>query len=105
MIDFLEVCCRDRVILNFDKFQFSQPGVEFNGFCVTDTKMKPLDKCLHGILEFTILKSQKTFGPGHQLSHYNKLTDMMKPFKLFLSPKVKFQWDDELDGVFNHQQL
>ena len=44
VIDFLELCGRNGVILNFDKFQFSQREVDFAGICVTNTEVKPLDK-------------------------------------------------------------
>ena len=109
VIDFLELCGRNGVILNFDKFQFSQREVDFAGFRVTNTEVKPLDKYLRAILEFPTPKTTKDirawFGLVHQVSHYNKLTDMMKPFKPFLSPKVKFQWNDELDGVFESSKI
>ena len=77
VIDFLELCGRNGIILNL---------------------------YLRAFLEFPTPKTTKDirawFGLVHQVSHYNKLTDMMKPFKPFLSPKVKFQWNDELNGVF-----
>ena len=109
IIDFLELCGRNGIILNFDKFQFSQREIDFAGFHVTETEVKPLSKYLRAILEFPTPKTTKDirawFGLVHQVSHYNKLTDMMSPFKPFLSPKVKFQWNDELNGIFESSKI
>ena len=30
---------------------------------------------------------------------------MMRPFKPFLCPKVKFQWNDELDNAFESSKI
>ena len=71
--------------------------------------MKPLDKYIRAISEFptptrtTDIRSW--FGLVHQVSHYNKLTDMMAPFKPFLSPKKKFEWSDELNRVFEASKI
>ena len=46
VIDFLDRCGQNGIVLNFDKFQFSQPAVEFAGFNITETEVKPLDKYL-----------------------------------------------------------
>ena len=40
------------------------------------------------------------FGLVNQVSSYNKLINIMEPFRKFLSPKVRFYWDDELDNIF-----
>ena len=42
VIDFLELLGRNGYVLNFDKFQFSQREVEFAGFNITETEIKPL---------------------------------------------------------------
>ena len=88
-------------MLNFDKFQFSQREVEFAGFLITETGIKPLDKYLRAISEFptptNITDIRAWFGLVHQVSHYNKLAGLILPFKPFLSPKVKFEWNAELN--------
>ena len=104
VIDFLELCGRNGIILNFDKFQFAQREIIFAGFRVTETEVKPLDKYLRAISEFPTPKRttdiRSWFGLVHQVSHYNKLTEMIKPFKPFLSPKMKFAWNEDLDHAF-----
>ena len=104
IIDFLELLGHNGVLQNFDKFQFCQRAVDFAGFHVNETELKPLEKYLRAISEFptptrtTDIRSW--FGLVHQVSHYNQLTKMLEPFKPFLSPKVKFEWNDELDKAF-----
>ena len=52
MIDFLELSGHNGVILNRGKFQFCQREIDFAGFRVTETDVKPLDKYLKAIAEF-----------------------------------------------------
>ena len=75
VIDFLDRCGQNDIILNFDKFQFSLPAVEFAGFHITETEVKPLDKYLKAIAEYPT-PSKTTdirawFGLVNQVSHYN----------------------------------
>ena len=52
MIDFVEHVGRNGVVLNFDKFQFAQREIDFAGFRITETTVKPLDKFLQAIADF-----------------------------------------------------
>ena len=71
---------------------------------MTDEDVKPLPKYLDAIRNFprptNISDIRSWFGLVNQVSSYNKLTEMMEPFRKLLSPKVKFRWDDEMDRVF-----
>lgn len=95
---------RNGIILNFDKFQFSRREIDFAGFHVTDTEVKPLEKFLRAISEFLTLTCttdiRSWFGLVHQVSHYAKLPEMLEPFKRFLSPKTKFSWNEALEWAF-----
>ena len=108
VIDFLELLGRNGIILNFDKFQFSQREIDFAGFHITETGIKPLEKYLKAIASFPTPKTttdiRAWFGLVHQVSHYNKLTEMLRPFKPFLSPNVKFQWTEELNKTFQNSK-
>ena len=109
MLDFLELCGRNGIVLNFDKFQFAQREISFAGFRVTESEVQPLDKYIRAISEFPTPKRtvdiRSWFGLVHQVSHYNQLTEMMSPFKPFLSPKTKFEWNAELDRVFEASKI
>ena len=52
MIDFLNLLGRGGVILNREKFQFCQKSVDFAGFRVTSSEIKPLEKFIRAIKEF-----------------------------------------------------
>ena len=91
-------------MLNPDKFQFCQHEIDFAGFRVTDQEVKPLPKYLEAIKNFprptNISDIRSWFGLVNQVASYNQLIEMMKPFRPFLSPKVRFNWDDELETAF-----
>ena len=104
MIDYLTLTGNAGVTLNPKKFQFSQKEIDFAGFHITENDVKPLPKYIETIRSFPRPKSIKDirawFGLVNQLKHYNKLTDIMTPFKPFLSPKNPFEWTKELDEAF-----
>ena len=61
---------------------------------ITEENFKPMPKYLDAIRKFpqpkNITDIRSWFGLIKQVSHYAKLTDMMLPFRKFLSPKTKF---------------
>ena len=89
MLDFLELCGRYGIVLNFDKFQFAQREISFAGFRVAENEVQPLDNYIRTISEFPTPKRTVDIRSWlrlvHQVSHYNQLTEMMSPFKPFLS--------------------
>ena len=108
MIKFLDLVGRNGVVLNFNKFQFAQREIDFAGFHVGETSVKPLEKYLTAIANFPTPKRvtdiRSWFGLVHQVSHYNQLTELLAPFKPFLSPKRKFEWTDELESAFQNSK-
>ena len=109
VIDYLIRVGKNGVILNPKKFQFCQSTVEFAGFQITETDVKPLPKYLDAIRDFprptNISEIRSWFGLVNQVSHYAKLTDLMEPFKPLLSPKTRFAWNDELEKAFQESKL
>jgi len=103
-IELLELLGKNGVILNSDKFQFCQKEIDFAGFRLSETGIAPLPKYLASIRNFptptSITDIRSWFGLVNQVSHYAQLRDLVEPFRKFLSPKVKFYWDDELDSIF-----
>ena len=104
MIDFLELAGSNGVVLNHEKFQFAQREIDFAGFRVTDNSIKPLDKYLRAIVDFpTPTKTtdiRAWFGLVNHVSHYNRLIDLVSPFRVFLGKNKKFEWNDALDAAF-----
>ena len=103
-IDFLIRVGKAGIVLNPKKFQFASKVVDFAGFKISEDRVEPLPKYLDAIKMFpkprnsTDIKSW--FGLVNQLSNYAQLRDTMAPFRPFLSPKVKFFWNSELDKAF-----
>ena len=109
MIDFLELVGCKGIILNPTKFQFAQKEIDFAGFHITQEDTKPLDKYLETIRTFPQPKNvsdiRAWFGLVNQVSHYSKLTDLMKPFEPSLSPKTPFLWTEELEHAFEQSKI
>ena len=107
-IDFIELCGKTGIVLNPEKFQFSEPTVDFAGFRITEDSVEPLPKYIDAIRDFPTPKNitdvRSWFGLVNQVSHYSQLRDMMEPFRKFLSPRVKFRWDEELNRIFEESK-
>ena len=103
-IEFLSIVGQAGIVLNPNKFQFSQKAVNFAGFRITDSCVEPLPKYLNAIREFptptNITDIRSWFGLINQIANYSQTRDLMAPFKPFLSPKHKFEWSDDLDRAF-----
>ena len=108
VIEYLELVGRNGVVLNPTKFQFGSLEVDFAGFRITATEVKPLPKYLHAIANFprpaTITDVRAWFGLVNQVSHYGRTTAVMAPFKPLLSPKVNFDWTPELEEAFRRSK-
>ena len=104
IIDYLELVGRCGIILNPDKFQFSQRDIHFAGFKITESTVEPLPKFLDAIRNFprpnSITDIRSWFGLVNQCSHYGQLSELMLPFKHLLSPKTQFRWTDDLENTF-----
>ena len=109
VMKYLDLLAKNGIILSPNKFQFASHEIDFAGFRVTDTGVKPLPKYLDAIKNFprptNISDVRSWFGLVNQVAHYAKLVDIMAPFKPLLSPKVKFKWDDELEEAFEESKL
>ena len=108
VIDYIELCGNAGIVLNPEKFQFSQTTVNFAGFHLRKNSVEPLPKYLNAIRNFPVPKNitdiRSWFGLVNQVSHYSQLRDMMSPFRKFLSPKEKFSWTPELDEAFEESK-
>ena len=104
MLDYLEMVGNNGMVLNPEKFEFCQKEIEFAGFVVTETEVKPPKRILDSIREFptptNISDVRSWFGLVNQVGHYAKLGEVMRPFKDLLSPKTPFRWTQELDEAF-----
>ena len=107
-IQFLILLGRSGIVPNPSKFQFAQRSVDFAGFRISESCVEPLPKYLNAIQQFPTPKSIKDirswFGFIDQVANYAKMRDLMAPFKPFLSPKRKFEWNDNLYKAFSRSK-
>ena len=64
------------VVLNREKFQFTQKSIQFAGFVITDSEIRPLDKFLNAIRNFLtptkLTDIRSWFGLVNQVADYNR---------------------------------
>ena len=74
------------IVINPEKFQFSQSTVDFAGFRISNNNVEPLPKYIDAIRQFPTPEN---------------ITDIRR---WFLSPKVPFEWDEELESAFTRSK-
>ena len=98
VIDFLILAGENGIVLNPEKLQFAQREIDFAGFRISEKKIQPAPKFLNSIRDFPmptkITDVRSWFGLVNQVGHYDKLTDIMLPFKRLLSSTMKFFWTE-----------
>ena len=104
----LELCAKNGITLNPKNFQFAQDEVEFAGLAITQTNVKPSTKFLDSINNFPrpkdITGARAWFGLVNQGAYAFSMAKRMKPFRHLLQPKVKFEWTEELDAIFEESK-
>ena len=106
---FLEQGAMGGCTFNPDKFQFGEREVNFLGFRITDTGIKPTSSFTDSIMSFPTPKSltdiRSWFGAVNQISYSFASAPVMAPFRHLLSSKVPFQWDSELQAAFEASKM
>ena len=106
---FLEQGAKGGCTFNPDKFQFGEREVNFLGFRITDTGVKPTQSFIETIMSFPTPKSltdiRSWFGAVNQISYSFASAPVMAPFRHLLSAKVPFQWSQELQDAFEASKL
>ena len=102
--EFLTHCLANGVIFNESKFQFCKRTVEFMGFLVSDTGLRPTGEMLRTLAEFPrpadLTGVLSFFGLVEQVSWAFTKTDAMAPFTQLLKTKEAFMWTQELQTAF-----
>lgn len=101
----LDTCGNHGVTLNPDKFKFAEDNVEFAGFEITPTTVKPCRKYVRAIQDFptprNITDVRSWFGLVNQVSYAFSMTAAMLPFRELLKPSIKFSWDESHQRAFD----
>jgi len=104
----LDICGRNGITLNPDKFVFGQETVEFAGFQITKDSVQPCQRYLQAIMDFpmprNITDMRSWFGLVNQVSYAFSMTDHMLPFRNFLKPGTTFCWNDTLTQLFEESK-
>ena len=108
IIDFLILTGKNGVVINPKKFQFSEMEVDYAGFHISASNVRPLPKCIDSIAQFPQPKNisdiRSWHGLVHQVAHYGKISEIMAPFRPLLSPKNKFEWTEDLEVAFQRSK-
>ena len=84
--------------------EFARQEVEFAGFLITETGIKPAAKYTEAIREFptstNITEVRGWYGLVNQVTYCFCKTSVITPFCHLLSPATVFAWTDELEEAF-----
>lgn len=97
-------CNKHGLVFNPQKFRFARNEVEFAGFIITNTGLKPAARYTEAIGNFptpmNITQVRSWYGLVNQVAYCFCKTETMAPFRHLLSPGNVFQWDDKLEEAF-----
>ena len=103
-VGYVDLCSRNGIVFNPDKFVFGSDEVEFAGFEITLDGYRPTKKMLSAIANFptpTDLTGVRSwFGLVEQVSYAFAKSEVMSPFRDLLQKKKKFYWDQQLTNIF-----
>ena len=107
-VKWLDICGNNGIILNPEKFQFGKSTVEFAGFEITPTTVRPCARYLEAIQHFPtpqkITDVRSWFGLINQVSYTFASAERLQPFREVLKKDTRFQWTDELEGLFQESK-
>lgn len=107
-IEWLDICGRNGITLNPDKFVFAEDVVDFAGFTITSETVKPCNKYIQAIRDFpkptNITDIRSWFGLINQVSYAFSMATHMQPFRQLLKPGNVFTWSKEIDDLFEESK-
>ena len=107
-VEWLDICGRNGITLNPEKFVFAQDDVDFAGFEITNNSVRPCQKYLRAIRDFpqprNITDIRSWFGVVNQVSYAFSMADRMLPFRKLLKSGTPFHWDTQLESLFQESK-
>ena len=102
---YLDICAKNGIVLNSKKFQFCQREVTFAGLQIREDGIGPSNKFLDAIRNYptptNISGARGWFGLVNQGAYAFSMAPIMAPFRHLLKPRVKFEWTQQLEILFN----
>ena len=103
-VEYIDLCARNGMVFNPDKFAFGKDIVEFAGFEVTADGYRPTKKILGAIRNFPVPTDltgiRSWFGLVQQVAYAFSKTEVMAPFRKLQQKNSKFYWDSFLEDLF-----
>ena len=107
-VKWLDICGNNGIILNPEKFQFGKSTVEFAGFEITPTTVRPCARYLEAIQHFptphNITDVRSWFGLINQVPYTFASAERLQPFREVLKKDTRFRWTDELERLFQESK-
>lgn len=104
----LDRCGHNGITLNPSKFCFGRDTVDFAGFTITNSEVKPGPKFHKAITDFPTPKNltdiRSWFGLVNQISYTFSMTSTMLPFRELLKKDSKFSWTDALQTAMDESK-
>ena len=103
-IDYIDLCAKNGIVFNTEKFHFAKDVVDFAGFTITEDGFKPTDKMLTAVKDFPtptcITGVRSFFGLINQVSYTFANSSKMQPFRELLKKNSTWFWDETMDILF-----
>ena len=103
-LDYVNLCASNGVVFNPQKFHFACDDVDFAGFTLTKTGLRPVQQILNAIKNFptptNITGARSWFGLINQVAYAFAMADEMLPFRDLLKTGRKWYWDENLNSLF-----
>ena len=103
-VDYITQCNKNGIIFNPTKFHFAMDEVDFAGFTITSTGIKPMQQILTAISNFPtptdITGARSWFGLVNQVAYAFSMAEEMLPYRDLLKRGAKWYWDDTLNNLF-----
>lgn len=100
----LDICGRNGITLNPEKFLFAQDTVNFAGFEISPNSVRPCTKYFNAIMDFptpqNITDVRSWIGLVNQVSYAFSMAEKMNPFLQLLKHNAPFEWTTELENIF-----
>ncbi|MEO0563057.1 MAG: reverse transcriptase domain-containing protein [Chloroflexota bacterium] len=106
--NWLDLCGRNGITLNPEKFVFAEDTVEFAGFRISLGAARPCNRLFDAITHFptpgNITDIRSWFGLINQVSYTFASAEKMLPFRSLLNPGTPFTWTQELNDLFEESK-
>ncbi len=97
-VKYIDMCSRNSIVFNPDKFEFGHNTVDFAGFEIGSDGYKPTRKMLNSIATLptptNITGIRSWFSLVKQVNYAFSMSSTMEPFRDLLKSKKNFYWDD-----------